>query len=237
MRRRCRSSPSPTRAARPRWSRSAAARGGPDRRRGAREHAGARERRVEAARQEGRPARRDRRRHAPALRRVAETPPVSRPRVIAVCGYSDGRVTGPARDLRGAPSPRRAGGRRRRHRPPLRLGAARERRVGGGADGRGVDARRAASSSSTASARSTFANVRAAARVAREADASEVVLVTSGWHGRRAAALLRAALRGPGTAIRLATTDEPPSVSTRLRELACWTVVPLARLSASASRR
>ncbi len=87
------------------------------------------------------------------------------------------------------------------------------------------------------SARSTFANVRAAARVAREADASEVVLVTSGWHGRRAAALLRAALRGPGTAIRLATTDEPPSVSTRLRELACWTMVPLAALSASASRR
>ena len=63
------------------------------------------------------------------------------------------------------------------------------------------------------SARSTFANVRAAARVAREADASEVVLVTSGWHGRRAAALLRAALRAPGTVIRLATTDEPPSVS------------------------
>ena len=65
--------------------------------------------------------------------------------------------------------------------------------------------------------------------VAREADASEVVLVTSGWHGRRAAALLRAALRGSGSTIELATTDEPPSVSTRLRELACWAIGPARR--------
>ena len=47
-----------------------------------------------------------------------------------------------------------------------------------------------------------------------------------GMAGERPA-LLRAALRGPGTTIRLATTDEPPSVSTRLREIACWTMVPL----------
>ena len=47
-------------------------------------------------------------------------------------------------------------------------------------------------------ARSTAANVNAAARVARKMGATEVVLVTSGWHGRRAAALLRQALRGSG---------------------------------------
>ena len=87
------------------------------------------------------------------------------------------------------------------------------------------------------SARSTFANVRAAARIAREVDATEVVLVTSGWHGRRAAALLRAALRGSRSTLRLATTDEAASVATRLRELACWTAVPLVALRASASRR
>lgn len=79
-------------------------------------------------------------------------------------------------------------------------------------------------------ARSTFANVRAAARLARERGAAEVVLVTSGWHGRRAGALLRSALRGSSTSLRLATTDERATVTTRIRELACWAAVPLAAL-------
>ena len=161
---------------------------------------------------------------------------MSRPRLIAVCGYSDGRVP----DLHAICVARLRRAEREAEAGDVVLlsGWARH--------GSAASEAELMADSWTVpchevvvdrSARSTFANVRAAARVAREVDASEVVLVTSGWHGRRAAALLRAALRGPGTAIRLATTDEPPSVSTRLRELACWTVVPLAKLSASASRR
>jgi uncharacterized SAM-binding protein YcdF (DUF218 family) len=84
-------------------------------------------------------------------------------------------------------------------------------------------------------ARSTLGNVLAAAATARELEAQEVVLVTSGWHGRRASTLLRAALRGSGVRVALAMTDERGSVSTRLRELACWGLVPLQ--AALATRR
>jgi hypothetical protein len=79
-------------------------------------------------------------------------------------------------------------------------------------------------------ARSTRGNVAAAAALVRAVDADEVVLVTSGWHARRAGALLRAALRGSGVAVRVATTDERPSLATRAREVVCWTGVPLAVL-------
>jgi uncharacterized SAM-binding protein YcdF (DUF218 family) len=81
-------------------------------------------------------------------------------------------------------------------------------------------------------ARSTFANVAAAAAHARAVRARRVVLVTSGWHARRAAALLRVALRGSGSTVELATTDERPSVRARLREVACWALVPYAALTA-----
>jgi uncharacterized SAM-binding protein YcdF (DUF218 family) len=72
-------------------------------------------------------------------------------------------------------------------------------------------------------ARSTYGNAVAAAAAARAHALDDVVLVTSGWHGRRAQALLRAAL---GRAVTLAATDEPGGVATRLRELACWALVP-----------
>jgi uncharacterized SAM-binding protein YcdF (DUF218 family) len=78
------------------------------------------------------------------------------------------------------------------------------------------------------SARSTFANVTAAASVAREVGAGQVLLVTSSWHAGRAAALLRGALRGSGSTVEVATTDEPSSLRARLRELVCWTAVPYA---------
>jgi len=81
-------------------------------------------------------------------------------------------------------------------------------------------------------ARSTFANVIAAATQARAVGAGQVVLVTSSWHARRAAALLRAALRGSGSTVQLATTDERPSIRARLRELACWPLVPFAGIRA-----
>jgi uncharacterized SAM-binding protein YcdF (DUF218 family) len=86
-------------------------------------------------------------------------------------------------------------------------------------------------------ARSTVGNVVGAASLARTLGASEVILVTSGWHARRAGALLRSALRGSGSTVRLATTDEPGPLGARLRELACWTVVPFAALALTARRR
>jgi uncharacterized SAM-binding protein YcdF (DUF218 family) len=76
-------------------------------------------------------------------------------------------------------------------------------------------------------ARSTYGNAVAVAASARRLDVSEIVLVTSGWHARRAAALVRAASGDAGRKVRLAATDEPGSLARRLRELACWTVVPL----------
>jgi uncharacterized SAM-binding protein YcdF (DUF218 family) len=75
---------------------------------------------------------------------------------------------------------------------------------------------------------STRANVIGAARLATSLEADEVVLVTSQWHARRAAALLRQALRGSGTKVTVATTDERGSLGARFRELACWTAVPFA---------
>ena len=83
-------------------------------------------------------------------------------------------------------------------------------------------------------ARSTYANVAAAASVAREVGAQRVVLVTSGWHARRAAALLRAALRGSGVTVELATTDERPSLRAGLRELVCSALVPVVAVAARA---
>jgi uncharacterized SAM-binding protein YcdF (DUF218 family) len=76
-------------------------------------------------------------------------------------------------------------------------------------------------------ARTTFGNARAAARTSRLVRPSEVVLVTSPWHQRRASALFRVALRGSGARLVVAATDERRNTMSRLRELACWTLVPL----------
>jgi uncharacterized SAM-binding protein YcdF (DUF218 family) len=81
-------------------------------------------------------------------------------------------------------------------------------------------------------ARSTLGNVVRTAALVRALSVREVVLVTSGWHGRRAAALLRAALRGSSATVTLAVTDERASLGTKLRELACWALVPLAARAA-----
>jgi uncharacterized SAM-binding protein YcdF (DUF218 family) len=86
-------------------------------------------------------------------------------------------------------------------------------------------------------ARTTLANAVGAARAAQEQGAREVVLVTSGWHGRRAAALLGAALAESGIAVELAVTDERGSPRARLREIACWSVVPAQRRLARARAR
>jgi uncharacterized SAM-binding protein YcdF (DUF218 family) len=81
-------------------------------------------------------------------------------------------------------------------------------------------------------ARTTLGNAIGIARVARELMLDEVVLVTSSWHARRASALVRAALAGSGSTVRIATTTEPSMIGHGLRELAAWTVVPLLALVA-----
>lgn len=79
-------------------------------------------------------------------------------------------------------------------------------------------------------ARSTLGNVRGAASVARSMRVREVLLVTSGWHARRASALARIALRGSGAIVTVAVTDERGSRGARLREALCWAGVPFAAL-------
>ena len=86
-------------------------------------------------------------------------------------------------------------------------------------------------------ARTTLSNAVGAARVARDAGAREIVLVTSGWHAKRAAALLEAALDESDVSVRLAVTDEPGARRARLREVACWTLVPVQRRVAAARAR
>jgi uncharacterized SAM-binding protein YcdF (DUF218 family) len=78
-------------------------------------------------------------------------------------------------------------------------------------------------------ASSTLGNVVGTAAAARSLAADEVVLVTSSWHGSRAAALLRAALRGSGSRVTLAVTEEQAPRRERAREAACWLVFPLQR--------
>ena len=85
-------------------------------------------------------------------------------------------------------------------------------------------------------ARSTVGNALAVARAAHRAGADEVVLVTSGWHGRRASALARAALLGSRTKVSLATTDDSAPTTTRIRELTCWALVPFLAVVAARTR-
>lgn len=85
-------------------------------------------------------------------------------------------------------------------------------------------------------ASTTAGNALGVARAARALGVDEVVLVTSSWHGRRACTLARAALAGSGTRIALATTDESPRRGTRLREMACWSLVPLLAAVAATNR-
>ncbi|MGH3137917.1 MAG: YdcF family protein [Gaiellaceae bacterium] len=85
-------------------------------------------------------------------------------------------------------------------------------------------------------ARSTVGNILGVARAARRTGAQEVVVVTSGWHGRRASALARAALIRTRTKVTLVTTDDSATRRTRLRELACWTLVPFFVVVAARTR-
>ena len=81
--------------------------------------------------------------------------------------------------------------------------------------------------------RTTYGNVRAAAAAARTLGVGEIVLVTSGWHGRRASTLLQAA---HGDRVVLAATDERGTAVARVRELVCWLFVPVQVALARRSR-
>ena len=75
-------------------------------------------------------------------------------------------------------------------------------------------------------ARTTYGNALAALDVALARTADEVVVVTSAWHTRRAAALFRSAFAGTGIDVALAPADGEAGRRARLRELACWLLAP-----------
>jgi uncharacterized SAM-binding protein YcdF (DUF218 family) len=85
-------------------------------------------------------------------------------------------------------------------------------------------------------ARTTLGNAIAVGRAARRIDATAVLLVTSSWHARRASVLVRAALLGSGTRLRVASTHEAATPARGVRELAAWTVVPLLAVVAARTR-
>jgi uncharacterized SAM-binding protein YcdF (DUF218 family) len=157
-------------------------------------------------------------------------------RLVAVLGYSDGRAARPlhpvclARVTRAEEETTAADvvllsgwARRGRHSSEAELMAA----TWSGASRRLIVDR---------SARTTLGNAIAVGRAARRIDATEVLLVTSGWHARRASVLVRAALLGSGAQLRVASTAEPVTPARGIRELAAWTVVPLLALVAARTR-
>jgi len=79
-------------------------------------------------------------------------------------------------------------------------------------------------------------NAIAVGRAARRLDATDVVLVTSRWHARRASVLVRASLLGTRARLRVATSDERMPGAHGLRELAAWSLVPLLALLAARTR-
>ncbi|MHB1244499.1 MAG: ElyC/SanA/YdcF family protein [Gaiellaceae bacterium] len=88
-------------------------------------------------------------------------------------------------------------------------------------------------------ARSTAGNARAVAAAAARTGATEVVLVTSSWHGPRARALLRAALDDPHVLLTLVPARHPRPPFLLARELACALALPaqLVRLRRSRGSR
>jgi uncharacterized SAM-binding protein YcdF (DUF218 family) len=85
-------------------------------------------------------------------------------------------------------------------------------------------------------ARTTLGNAIAVGRAARQLGVSDVVLVTSPWHARRASVLVRASLRGTGARLHVATCAETRPPVRRLRELAAWSIVPLLAVVAARTR-
>jgi uncharacterized SAM-binding protein YcdF (DUF218 family) len=85
-------------------------------------------------------------------------------------------------------------------------------------------------------ARSTLGNAIGIARAARQVGATEVLLVTSRWHARRAHLLVRASLRSSSVSVRVVAGDDRPSVRSGVREAAAWAFVPVLAVVASRTR-
>jgi uncharacterized SAM-binding protein YcdF (DUF218 family) len=85
-------------------------------------------------------------------------------------------------------------------------------------------------------ARTTLGNALGVARAARRVGATEVVLVTSRWHARRATALVAAALVGSDARIRVAATEERLSARRGVREAGAWLLVPVLAVVAARNR-
>lgn len=85
-------------------------------------------------------------------------------------------------------------------------------------------------------ATTTLGNARAVAAAASELRATEVVLVTSSWHARRAGLLVRAAL-GPDVRLEVVTPARTRPLYLVGREVACLVALPLQRARAVMGRR
>lgn len=85
-------------------------------------------------------------------------------------------------------------------------------------------------------ARTTLGNAIGVGRAARRLRVDEVVLVTSRWHARRAAFLVRASLRGSSATVRVVSAGEPSVEPSRVREIAAWVLVPILAVVAARTR-
>jgi uncharacterized SAM-binding protein YcdF (DUF218 family) len=85
-------------------------------------------------------------------------------------------------------------------------------------------------------ARHTAENAVHVARLARDVDAGEVLVVTSQWHAPRAALFFRWYLRGSGVAVRMEPASGPRGPGPVAREAAVWPLVP-AQIALTSSRR
>lgn len=87
-----------------------------------------------------------------------------------------------------------------------------------------------------ADARHTAENARNIAETAKELGADELVVVTSPWHRRRVAILMRAALAGSGIELSVEAPECRRRTLLLAREAACFAVLPL-QLARTKSKR
>jgi uncharacterized SAM-binding protein YcdF (DUF218 family) len=147
-------------------------------------------------------------------------------KLLVVLGYSDGRRSGlhpicaarlerAARAADGADAVVLTGWARRRGGMPE---AELMRRAWRGSEGRVI---------CDTEARITAENAARVAALVCELGAREVVVVTSWWHRLRAALLFRLLLRETGARVSVIAAGRPRSLRLVLREVACFTLVPL----------
>jgi uncharacterized SAM-binding protein YcdF (DUF218 family) len=161
---------------------------------------------------------------------VAGRPSLTAPasRVLAVLGYSDGST----RELHRIGAARLARAATEAHPDDVVLLTGYARRKGALSE---AELMLAAWPSSTGRvicdpyARTTAENAAQIAALVRTTGAREVILVTSRWHARRAAAFVRALLRASDVRVTVVSPDEGDARSIRflLRELWRWPLMPV----------